>query len=290
MTPTADTFEDRLLDALLDRFDNLASQPPAAIAPVQRRASLRRYAVPLAGLAIGATAASLAFVEIGGLTAANHVGPAPKVQPATSAYALAAWTARPTSANPAQISAAESHCSPSVGQVGAAQPAAGDKQGPTLAGGPWSPVIIDTRGDLTLALYSGDGTATMACLASPSIVWLNPIDTSGERPVTDNTASLDEVTVRGVASDLYTIAVGRTGAAVTGVGLQRVDGSEVTATVSNGRFIAWWPESEGVKALSVTTNNGTQDYPVDQRFARSGPQPTNKAVRSLSDQPNNKAN
>ena len=114
MTPTADTFEDRLLDALLDRFDSLGYQAPAAIAPAQRRASSRRYAVPLAGLAIGATAASLAFVEIGGPTAANHGGPAPKVQPATSPYALAAWTARPTAANPAQISAAEAHCSPSV--------------------------------------------------------------------------------------------------------------------------------------------------------------------------------
>jgi hypothetical protein len=290
MTPTADTFEDRLLDALLDRFDNLADQPPAATAPVQPRASVRRYAVPLAGLAIGATAASLALIEVGGPTAANHVGPAPKVQPATSAYALAAWTARPTSADPAQISAAEAHCAPSVGDVGAPQPAPGDKQGPTLAGGPWSPVLVDTRGDLTLALYSGDGTATMACLASPTFVWLNPIDTSGEPPVTDNTASLDEVTIRGTAGDVYTIAVGRSGSAVTGVGLQRVDGSVVTATVSDGRFLAWWPEIEGVKALSVTTGAGTQDYPVDQRFARSGPQPTNKTVRSLSDQPNNKAN
>ena len=53
------------------------------------------------------------------------------MQPATPSYALAAWTARPTSADPAQISAAEAHCSPSVGQVGAARPAR-DKQGPTL--------------------------------------------------------------------------------------------------------------------------------------------------------------
>jgi hypothetical protein len=121
----------------------------------------------------------------------------------------------------------------------------------------------------------------MACLAGPTFVWLNPVDTSSEPPVTNGTASLDEVTTRGPAGDVYTIAIGRTGSAVTGVGLERVDGSVVTATVSNGRFLAWWPESEGVKALSVTTNAGTQDYPVDQHFARSGPQPTNKTVRNL---------
>jgi hypothetical protein len=130
----------------------------------------------------------------------------------------------------------------------------------------------------------------MACLAGPSFVWLNPVDSGEKRPVTDSTASLGEVTIRGAAGDVYTIAVGRTGSAVTGVGLQRVDCSEVTATVSNGRFIAWWPQSEGVKALSVTTHTETQAYPVDRRFARSGPQPTNKTVRSLSSQPNNKAN
>lgn len=281
MTPTADAFEDRLLDALLDRFDNLASQTPSANAPAQRRTSIRRYAVPLTGLAVAATAASLTLVEIGGATAPNHAGPGLRHQPATSAYALAGWTARPTSADPAQISAAESHCAPPIGGVGAAQPTPSPKQGPMVTGGPWTPVLVDTRGNLTVTLYSGAGTATMACLASPTFVWLNPVDTSSEPPVTDSTASLDEVTTRGAAGDVYTIAVGRSGSAVTMIGLERVDGSAVTATVSNGRFLAWWPGSEGVKALSVTSNTGTHDYPVEQNFARSGPQPTNKTVRNL---------
>jgi hypothetical protein len=281
MTPTPDTFEDRLLDALLDRFDNLGSQPPAAVASVPSRAGHRRYAVPLAGLAVAATAASLALVETGGRAPTNHKQPDVTVQPATSSYALAAWTARPTAADPAQISTAESHCAPSVGQLGAGQSASRDKQGPTVTGGPWRPVVVDTRGDLTLALYRGEGTATMACLAAPSFVWLNPIDSSGEQPVTDDTASLDEVTIRGAAGDAYTIAVGRTGSAVTGVGLRLVDGSTVTATVRNGRLLAWWPEGQGVIALSVTTNTGRRAYPTDPRFARSGPQPTNKTVRNL---------
>jgi hypothetical protein len=130
----------------------------------------------------------------------------------------------------------------------------------------------------------------MACLAGPTFVWLNPIDASSGPPVTANTATLDEVTTRGVAGDAFTIAVGRTGSAVTGVAVERVDGSEVAATVSNGRFLAWWPESEGVKALSITTNTGTRDYPVDQHFARSGPQPANKTVHSSPDRPKIKRN
>jgi hypothetical protein len=63
----------------------------------------------------------------------------------------------------------------------------------------------------------------------------------------------------------------------------------VTATVGNGRFLAWWPQGEGVQALSVTTSTGTQSDPVDSRFARSGPQPSNKTVQSSIDQPSNKS-
>ncbi len=285
MTATADTFEDRLLDALLDRFDTLTFQPPAVMAPSPRRARTRRYAIPLAGLAAAATAASLTLIEVGGST------PATPVKSSTAAYALASWTARPTSADPAQISAAEALCSPRFDQAAATQPAAGEKQGPLQYGGPWSPVLVDTRGDLTLTLYS-NGTDTMACLASPSVISLSPVDTTGEPPVTANTASLDKVTTRTPAGDLYTVAVGRTGSSVTAIGLLLVDGSDVTATVGNGHFIAWWPEGSGVEGLSVTTNTGTQDYPVDPRFARSGPQPANKTTKLTgpsSDQPNSKS-
>ncbi len=41
----------------------------------------------------------------------------------------------------------------------------------------------------------------------------------------------------------------------------------VTATVGNGRFIAWWPDGDGVKALSVTTSTRTQNYPLAPRFS-----------------------
>jgi hypothetical protein len=281
MTPTASAFEDRLLDALLDRFDALTHQETAVLLPVPRRTRIRRYALPVACLAAAATAASV-ILELGGPAPAKHV------ESATPAYALAAWATQPTSADQAQISGAEALCSASFDPSGAAQPASAQKQPPLQAGGPWSAVLVDTRADLTLALYS-DGTHWMACLAGPSFVSLQALDATGEPPVEDNSASLDKVSTRTASGDLYTVALGRTGSAVTGVGLQRVDGSVVTATVGNGRFIAWWPLGEGVKALSITSNTGTQNYPVGQRFSRSGPQPNNKTVDPLSRQPNNKS-
>jgi hypothetical protein len=77
-------------------------------------------AIPASGcltLAAAATAASLIFIEMGGTTPDKHVGSP------TPAYALATWTAQPHSADPAQISAAEAHCSP-----GGTQASPGDKQ------------------------------------------------------------------------------------------------------------------------------------------------------------------
>jgi hypothetical protein len=152
--------------------------------------------------------------------------------------------------------------------------------GPLEAGGPWSPDLVDTRGDLTLTLYS-DATQTMACLDSPSFVSIITVSGTGAPAVADNSATLDYVRIREASGDVYTMAMGRSGSAVSGVGLQRVDGSVVAATVGDGHFVAWWPEAEGVSALSVTTASGTQAYPVDPRFAQSSPPPSNQTVRQL---------
>lgn len=222
MSQTTNAFEDRLLDALLDRFDTLGNQPTAVPMRSPRRVNIRRYAVPVGCPAAAVTVASV-ILEMGGSAPASH----PKT--ATPSYALAAWTTHPTPASPAQISTAENLCAAAFDQPGATQPASGQRwQPPPGAGGPWTPVLVDTRGDLTLALYS-DGTNTMACLAGRLFVSLNSIDTTGEPPVAANTASLDRVSTRDASGDPYTFAVGRIGSGVTAVGLQRVDGTIVTA-------------------------------------------------------------
>jgi hypothetical protein len=156
--------------------------------------------------------------------------------------------------------------------------------GPSEPGGSWSPDLVDTRGDLTLTLYS-DATQTMACLASPSFVQIITVSGPGAPAVADNSATLDYLRVQEASGDMYTLAMGRSGSAVSGVGLQRVDGSVVTATVGDGHFIAWWPEAEGVGTLSVTTASGTQNYPVDPSVEQLSPEPSNQAVHQLSGVP-----
>jgi hypothetical protein len=283
MTPTTRSFEDRLLDALLDRYDTMAHHAVATPASFPRRAGIRRGVVVVGSL--GAVVSLIVILEPGGSAPAKHVGSASEhAHSATPAYALAAWTAQPTLASQTQIAAAENNCAASFAQAAASQPAPGQKVGPSEPGGPWSPDLTDTRGDLTLTLYS-DATQTMACLESPTFVQIITVSGTGAPAVADNSATLDYLRIREASGDMYTVAMGRSGSAVSGVGLQRVDGSDVTATVGNGRFVAWWPESEGVSALSVTTASGTESYPVSPRFAQSGSQPTNKAIRQLSGAP-----
>ena len=231
-------------------------------------------------LAMESEAATSPVLEPGGSAPATHVGSTSnRAQSATSASALAAWTAQPTPAGQTQIAAAENNCAANFGQAGASQPAPGQKVGPSEPGGPWSLDLVDTRGDLTLTLYS-DATQTMACLDSPSFVQIITVSGTGAPAVADNSATLDYLRIREASGDMYTVAMGWSGSAVSGVGLQRVDGSDVAATVGDGHFVAWWPEAEGVSALSVTTASGTQSYPVDRSFAQSSPSRTTRQFAS----------
>jgi hypothetical protein len=269
MTATTDTFEDRLHDALLERFEGACR--PLSIGP--RRALAPRYVIPVAGLVAAATAASLTLVEFGGKS------PSRPVESSNPGLALASWTAHPTAAAPTQVSAAEDYCLVAFGQS-PGSPSDTTKAGPLQSDGPWTADAVDTRGDLTLALFS-DSTQTVACLSGPTFVWLDPLYTGAGAPVGSGAAGLDKVIVRQVPGAVYTVAVGVAGTAVTGVGLKRVDGSQVTATIGDGHFLAWWPDGMGVKGLEVTTTAGTQDQPVAPSFARSAPQPTNRTFHDL---------
>ena len=82
----------------------------------------------------------------------------------------------------------------------------------------------------------------MACLDSPSFVSIMTVSGTGAPAVAENSATLDYLRIREASGDTYTVAMGRSGSGVSGVGLQRIDGSDVAATVGDGHFVAWWPE------------------------------------------------
>ena len=132
MTPITSSFEDRLLDALLDRYDTMAHQAAAPPASFPRRAGIRRGIVVVGSL--GAAVSLILVLEPGGSSPANHVGStSDRAQSATPAYALAAWTAQPTAAGQTQIAAAENNCSANFG-CGRGLPASAGAEGGTTGG------------------------------------------------------------------------------------------------------------------------------------------------------------
>lgn len=272
MTPTTDTFEDRLHDALLDRFDALSYQPSSFAVPARRRSRARRLALPVGALAAAVSVAVL-ILDLGG-DAPTSTG-----QTRAPALALAAWTSQPTAANQGETSGAEAQCSAALNSPGSQGGPSDKTSPPPPPGGPWNPVLVDTRADLTLALYS-NGTTWIACLDTPSFIQVNAFGTNSEGVVPDSSATLDKLSTKGMSGSVYTVAIGSAGSSVTGVVLQRTDGSAVTATLGHGHYIAWWPGTVGVTALSVSTEKGTQTTPVDQRFAQPD-QPGNRTVHDV---------
>lgn len=272
MTPTTKAFEDRLHDALLDRFDALSSQPLSSPVRTPRRFPARRLAIPVGALAAAASVSVLILDPGGGVRTGTARTNAP-------ALALAAWTSQPTPANQGETSGAEAQCSAALNAPGGPGGSADKASPPPPAGGPWNPVLVDTRADLTLALYS-NGTTWIACLDTPSFIAVNAFGTNSDDQVPGTSATLDKLSTKGTSGSTYTVAIGRAGSSVTGMVLQRTDGSAVTATLGNGHYIAWWPGTVGVTALSITTETGTQTAPVDQRFAQPV-QPGNRTVHEL---------
>ena len=62
---------------------------------------------------------------------------------------------------------------------------------------------------------------------------------------------------RDSAGNALTLVDGRTGAGVTAVTIERSDGSSVQATVANGWYLAWWPDTVAATNAEVTTASGT---------------------------------
>jgi hypothetical protein len=68
----------------------------------------------------------------------------------------------------------------------------------------------------------------------------------------------DGLVIDHLASGAVTFVEGRVGSAVTGARSRSTAGTQVTVTVGGGRFIAWWPGSEGVATSTETRRPGAR--------------------------------
>jgi hypothetical protein len=200
---------------------------------VDYRPRVRRLWPPLAiggGLATAAAALAVALSLTGG-----------------AGSALAGWTPQPTTPAPGQLAAAEAYCAQNMGFPGLPRQ------------------LVDTRGPFTFIVYSDD-TSNDFCTTGPSFRNSSGWRTSPPLTVPDGQLYLWNEHTTTDSGQALTFAIARAGDGVSAAVLTLDDGSEVTATVSNGWALAWWPGSHQIASAQLTTSSGlqTQTFPASR--------------------------
>lgn len=215
---------DLLEPVLRDTFEKRAAQlDPAArarLVAIDYRPRRRRIPVlPTLGAAAvaGAAAALVLIFTLGS-------NPAP---------AFAGWTPRPTQPRPGQTMAAIARCH--LGR----------------------PVLIDTRGPFTAAVYARPD-AVGTCLNGASFS-SGGTSSSPLVPVRPGRIQVTEQTVSG-APEQATVLDGRVGSGVRGVTIRLSDGRRVIATVAHGWYLAWWPGRPHGMAAQITVAGRTRTF------------------------------
>ncbi|MFC5676607.1 DUF2029 domain-containing protein [Aeromicrobium endophyticum] len=251
MDPAPRVLTDDERERAVTTRDLILSTPSAEHVRIAPDRQVRRRRRALVAVAAAATAAVAVPTAIGGATA------------------FASWTATPQPLSRSDVSAAATTCQSALG----------------IGGRDARPVIGEKRGGWTYVLVGGP-TGEGACLMSNDLVG-TPGDTASKRgflgtfdadppsaptPPPDGFVETESmqgsIPLRGrlpfTTTDGWLSWVsGYVGGDVVGISLHPPMGPDVTATVSQGRFSAWWPANGakqgagGVWTYTVTLADGT---------------------------------
>jgi len=153
--------------------------------------------------------------------------------------AFAGWTPQPTTPAPAQLAAAEAYCAANMGF-------------PNL------PLkLVDARGPFTFIVYSDD-TSNDFCTTGPSFQNSSGWQTSSPLTVPSGRLFLWSEHTTTDSGPAYTFVIARAADDVSAADLTLDDGTDVSATVSNGWAVAWWPGTSLITSAQLTTAAGTQ--------------------------------
>jgi hypothetical protein len=159
----------------------------------------------------------------------------------SAAPAFAGWQATPTTPAPSAIALNAQTCGQGLG----------------------SPVLTDSRGPYTAAIYA-QGTTNDVCLAGNGL----SISSSASADASDAAAAgqvqLNTHGLHDASGDGATLVDGQVGAGVTAVTVELSNGASVQATVSGGWYLAWWPDIAAATSVQVTSASGTntQTFPA----------------------------
>jgi hypothetical protein len=133
---------------------------------------------------------------------------------------------------------------------------------PSITAGSWRAVVVDTRGPYTMILFAAaHGAAELSCFSGRQPARASLGGSFGTHPPPPVPAGHVSVVSSGgnttppdEGSRHFSQLVGRTGAGVSGVALRLRDGTHVTASCAKGWFLAWWPGTQPIAAVEVTTS------------------------------------
>ena len=192
--------------------------------------------------------------------------------------ALATWTREPTSSElHALADATEDACREQAAawQRRAAQ--ADWPDDPAMREMRALPLVAhDQRGEASAALFADEGSGSAAiCVIIP---------VAGQPDYVELTASTG-----GMPEEFGPVSVwlaaggsnwdygsrweiaGRVAPAVDELVIVRSDGERVTATLRDGWFLAWWPDSSHAAQMQITTRDGVETVDLGDRYDMGGP-------------------
>ena len=216
-----DQLEQSLREALSHRAAQLDPDSIARLQAIDYHPRQRRNrGLPAIG-AIGAAGIATAVAAIVALGS-------------SAAPAFAGWQPTPSSPRPGQLAQAAQTCGQDLG----------------------SPVLTDSRGPYTAAIYA-NSTTSAVCLSGNGVSMSNTSNSTAPATVAPGQIQLGGGGERDSAGNALTLLDGRAGAGVTAVTAELSDGSSVQATVTGGWYMAWWPGTVTATSVSVTTASGT---------------------------------
>ncbi len=212
------------------RMEAAPVEAPLALAPTHPPLHRRRV---LGGLSFAGVAAAVV------LAFALTFGLAPGGNPPRSAYA--GWQPIPTKNDPAMRAVADASCLPILGKQTVLHL-----------------TLQDQRGAVALFFYRGQGDY-WACFLTPNGHGGYDPSVTGISGATAPYIGVDHFGFTGGGTNGIAPAVAVMGETDAGkVVIERQDGVNVEATVSDGFFVAWWPGSAGFKNLIAYDASGSE--------------------------------
>lgn len=247
-----------ILAAPLEPHDGMTAAPASTPARAHARSPLRRW------VAVGVAAAATTGIAV-------------LVPALTAAPSYASWTSRPDTVRAADVALVREACL--------------DQQGSSIGDGAVSTrdlrvVLAERRGDFVAMLLSKEYGARMSasvhCLANlpPGSTEVSDVETGatsgGGLPAPTGRQFTQGATGQFGGDDPASLTEGEVGSDVVGLTLH-ADGHDVVATVSGGRYAAWWPgraftggdlpPGEGGPGLAITYDVTYADGTVERGVA-----------------------